>query len=98
MADSHDEAARRIVRKLGGQYDPKSSPDVTRGRARVEVKSTADEITEALRQLGGGTGLGYVALPKPEHKKALERLQGLKTGLMDHDGNIVKSSSRKRSK
>jgi len=53
------------------------------------------KIPEALQQLAGGTGPAFV-LPKPQHKKALARLAGLKTGLMDYQGNITKPSTRKR--
>ena len=95
MAKLHDRAARRIAKKLGGKYDPKRSPDVKGNRGRAEVKSTVAEIPKALRQLGGGPGPAYVALPKSEHSKAKKRLAGLKTGLMDHHGNITKRSTRK---
>lgn len=96
MAKSHDQAARRIANKLKGNYNPLTSPDVKGSRGRAEVKSTAKEIPKALRQLTGGSGPAYVALPKSEHEPALKRLQRLKTGLMDHKGNIAKSSTRKR--
>ena len=96
LAKKHDEAARRISRKVGGIYDPKRSPDVRGGVARVEVKSSASEITKALQQLGGGPGRAYVALPASEHAAAQRRLEGLGTGLMDHKGKIVKRSTRKR--
>jgi len=95
MAKSHDQAARRIAKVFGGRYRPNKSPDVKGPRGRVEVKSTANEITEALRQLGGGSGPAYVALPKPEHPKALKRLEGRKTGLTNYRGNITKPSTRK---
>ena len=95
MADSHDRAARKIARKVNGRYDPKKSPDV-RGPIRVEVKSTADEVSDALQQLGGGAGAAYIALPAKEIPKAKKRLKGLLTGLMDHNGNINKPSTRKR--
>ena len=96
MAENHDRAARRIAKLTGGTYDPTASPDVAGGRAEVEVKSNASEISRALQQLSGGSGPAYVALPKRQHKAALERMQGLKTGLMDYGGNVVKPSRRKR--
>ena len=96
MGRSHDQAARRIANKMGGEYDPTRSPDVRGPRGRVEVKSSADEISEALRQLGGGPGPAYIALPKQEHDAAKERLKGLRTGLMDYQGNVTKRSTRKR--
>jgi len=95
MAKSHDIAARRIARKLKGRYRPKKSPDVKGKLGRAEVKSTVNEISEALRQLGGGSGPAYTVLPKSEHKEALKRLRHRKTGLMDYLGNIIKPSTRK---
>ena len=96
MAKSHDRAANRIARKMGGNYDPSKSPDVKWKLGCVELKSKANEIPKALRQLTGCNGPAYVALPKKERPAALERLDGLKTGLMDLNGNIVKKSSRIR--
>ncbi len=95
MAKSHDQAARRIAKILEGKYRPSKSPDVRGKLGRAEVKSTTNEIPEALRQLGGGSGNAYVALPKPAHSKALRRLSGRKTGLMNYQGKIIKPSTRK---
>lgn len=95
MAKSHDIAARRIARMLKGRYNPSKSPDVKGKLGRAEVKTTANEISGALLQLGGGSGPAYVALPKPEHPKALRRLSGRKTGLMNYQGKIIKPSTRK---
>ena len=96
MAASHDRAANRIAKKMGGSYEPAHSPDVKWKGGCVEVKSSANEITKALRQLSGCRGPSYVALPRKEHPAAIERLDGRKTGLMDHHGNIVKKSTRVR--
>jgi hypothetical protein len=85
-----------VAKKLGGRYVPGRSPDVKGKHGRAEVKSSADEIPKALRQLAGGTGPAFIVLPKPQHKKALQHLADLKTGLMDYQGNIVKPSRRKK--
>ena len=95
MAKSHDVAARRIARILKGRYRPSKSPDVKGKLGRAEVKSTANEIPEALRQLGGGSGPAYIVLPKREHPGALRRLKDRKTGLTNYKGNIIKPSARK---
>ena len=95
MAKSHDQAARRIARILKGRYKPGGSPDVKGKLGRAEVKSTAKEIPEALRQLGGGSGPAYIVLPKREHPEALRRLSGRKTGLMNYQDKIIKPSTRK---
>jgi len=96
MANSHDRAAKLVARKLRGRYNPQTSPDVKGKDGRAEIKSSADEIPKALRQLAGGTGRAFIVLPKPQHKKAQEHLAGLKTGLMDYQGNIIKPSTRKK--
>ncbi len=96
MADSHDQAARRIAKRYGGRYRPTLSPDVKTPKIRVEVKSNADEIPTALRQLGGGKGAAYIALPSAQKKEALKRLSDRKTGLMNMKGDILKSSMRKK--
>ena len=96
MANSHDAAARLVARKLGGEYDPKTSPDVTGKGGRAEIKSSVNEIPEALRQLGGSTGPAFVVLPTSQQKKAMERMKGLKTGLMDYKGKVIKPSTRKK--
>ena len=96
MAKSHDRAAQRIARRYGGRYRPTKSPDVKWPGGRAEVKSTAEEIPEALRQLGGGAGDAYVVLPRSEKRKALKRLKHRKTGLMNYGGNLVKPSTRKK--
>ena len=95
MASAHDRAAKVVARKLNGRYTPGISPDVKGKRGRAEVKSSANEIPKALRQLAGGTGPAFIVLPKQRHKDALKWLAGRKTGLMDYQGNIVKSSTRK---
>ena len=96
MADAHDRAARRVAKILKGEYEPADSPDVRGAKGRAEVKSRAAEITKALRQLGGGPDPAFIVLPKSEHQRAKVRLEGLKTGLMDYNGNIAKPSTRKR--
>lgn len=95
MSESHDRTAKIIARKLMGRYRPGASPDVKGKRGRAEIKSSTNEIPYALRQLAGGSGPAYIALPKREHSKALQRLKGLKTGLMDSRGKITKQSTRK---
>ncbi len=85
-----------MAKKLGGKYTRRASPDVKGKYEWAEVKSSADEIPEALRQLAGSLGWAYIVLPKSQHKKALKRLARLKTGLMDYRGNITKPSTRRR--
>ena len=95
MAILHDRAARLAGRKLSGRYRPGSSPDIKGKKGRAEVKTSSEEIPKALKQLSGGSGPAYIVLPKPQQKKALERLKNRKTGLMDYRGNVTKKSIRK---
>jgi len=94
MTSPHDRAAKLVAKKLKGRHNRATSPDVKGKVGRAEVKTSASEISTALRQLAGGTGPAYVVLPKTEHKEALRRLAHLKTGLMNYRGNIVKKSTR----
>lgn len=96
MTSSHDRAAKLVARKLRGRYNSQNSPDVKGRNGRAEVKSSVDEIPQALRQLGGGSGPAFVVLPASQQKKALKHMAGLKTGLMDYKGNIIKPSTRKK--
>jgi hypothetical protein len=48
MASSHDRAAKLVAKKLGGSYNPRTSPDVKGRGGRAEVKLSVDEIPEAL--------------------------------------------------
>jgi hypothetical protein len=96
MTNSHDRAAKMAARKMRGRYNSQTSPDVKGKGGRAEVKSTVNEISEALRQLGGGKGPAFVVLPKSECKKALKRMADLKTGIMDYQGKIIKPSTRKK--
>jgi len=96
MANSHDRAAKLVAKKLRGRYNPQASPDVKGKDGRAEVKSSVDEISEALRQLGGGSGSALVVLPSSQQKKALKRMTDLKTGLMNYTGKIIKPSTRKK--
>jgi len=77
MAEEHEQAAKRLARKLGTQYDPKRSPDIRGKNVRIEVKSKAYEIPKAIEQLGGGqTRKKYVCLSKNEHEDAKRLLKG----------------------
>jgi len=99
MGKYHDRAARVAANKLGGKYDPTDSPDVKKGACgRAEAKSMASEVPTDLDQLGPGKGRAYVVLPKSEHEKARERLQGTGIGLMDYTGKITKRSRSARKK
>jgi len=96
MSNSHDRAAKQIAKKLHGKYNRAGSPDVKGKYGSAEIKSTTGEIPQALRQLSGSKGPAYIALPKREQNQAARRLAGLKTGLMNYQGKVLKPSSRKK--
>lgn len=98
MSDSrsHKTAANRIAKKLGAEYNPGKGVDVKSRRATVEVE-TPDTVHDGLRQLQGHRGPVYIAgTDKSAVDKALEATKGTTVGVMDNQGNIVKSSSRKK--
>ena len=96
MAEEHEQAAKRLARKLGTQYHPKLSPDIRGKNIRIEVKSKASEIPKAIEQLGGGQlRKKYVCLPKNEHENAKRLLKGSGIGLLDYRGNCTKRPRRK---
>ena len=59
------------------------------------MKTRVEEIPKALQQLAGGKGPAFIVLPKQKIPEAKNCLEGLKTGLMDYNGNIIKPSTRK---
>lgn len=93
----HDIAANRIAKKYGTEYNKGKGVDVNAPRAAVEVE-TAETVKQGLTQLQGFRKPAYIAGPNQEAvKAALERTKGTTVGVMDSHGNILKSSSRKRS-
>lgn len=93
---SHKTTANRIARKLGTAYEPGQGADIQTSRLVVEVE-TAKSVREAPGQLQGYRGPVYIAGVNQEAiERALEVTKGTTIGVMDNQGNVVKSSSRKR--
>ncbi|MCY3808017.1 MAG: hypothetical protein OXG58_01015 [Gemmatimonadetes bacterium] len=97
MASKHDQTARRLARREGVDYNQGQGADIISNRRAIEVE-TASTARDGLRQLQGHRKPVYIAGADEEATKvALEAAEGTTVGVMDSDGNIVKSSSRKRS-
>jgi hypothetical protein len=92
---SHKTTANRIAKKLNAEYNEKKGVDVKSKRATVEVEPP-ETVPEALRQLRGSRGPVYIAGTNKEAvDKALEITKNTTVGVMDNQGNILKSSTRK---
>jgi hypothetical protein len=93
---SHAATVNRIIKKYGGDYSPEKGADVkTPYSGTVEVE-TDKTVSEAPTQLKGYRGPVYIAGTNQEAvKKALEATKDTTIGVMDKEGNIIKSSSRR---
>ena len=91
MAKSkHDKVAERIAKRRGGRYPPQKGADVVNRREAIEVEVDLNRFSEGIRQLQGYRKPRYLAVPNSLVKQAKERTQGLKVGIMDENGKIVK--------
>lgn len=92
---SHKATANRIAKKLKTDYNNGKGVDIKSKKATVEVE-TPETVTQAPSQLRGHRGPAYIAGTNQQAvKKALEITEGTTIGVMDNQGNIIKSSSRK---
>ena len=96
MGSRHDEVARSIAKKFGGEYNPRKGVDIVTGKAAIEVE-TERTISDAKRQLRGHHKPSYIAVTSQRSiDKAVEATQGTTIGVMDPKGKIIKRSTRKR--
>ena len=96
MARKHDKAAKRIAKKLGGEYNRGQGPDVNTSAQATEVETT-NTVRDGLRQLRGFEKPVYIAGADADAtRKALDATNGTTVGVRDQNGNIVKRSTRKR--
>ena len=97
MATKHDKTAQRIAEKERTSYNKGPGPDIKTSRQVTEVE-TIDTIADAARQLQGYKRRVYVAgVDKATTQAALEHYKDTTIGVKDPSGNILKSSSRKKS-
>lgn len=93
---SHKTTSNRIARKLGVDYNNGEGVDIKSTRATVEVE-TLETVQDGIQQLQGHRGPVYIAGTNKEAvQRAIEATEGTTVGVMDNQGNIVKSSSRKK--
>lgn len=96
MGTKHDDAANRIARKKGVEYNRGQGPDVITPGQVIEVE-TAETIGDGFRQLRGFKRPVYIAgADDAATRAAVEAAKGTTVGVMDPQGNIVKRSTRKR--
>ena len=92
---AHKATVNRILQRYGGEYNPEKGADVAMPFGTVEVE-TEKTISEAPTQLQGYRGPVYIAgTNKAAIDKALEVTKNTTIGVMDSQGNIIKSSTRK---
>ncbi len=97
MPSKHDKTAARIARKLDGEYNRGQGPDIITPSQATEVE-TPNTVQDGLRQLKGFRKSVYIAGADAEAtRKALEATEGTTIGVRDHNGKILKRSTRKRS-
>ena len=93
----HNRTAQRIADQKGVPYNQGQGPDIKTPQQVIEVE-TIDTIDDASRQLQGYQRRVYVAgADEAATEAALERYKDTTIGVMDPSGNILKSSSRKKS-
>ena len=95
MAEQHDRIARRIARKLNGDYNSVKGPDIVTPNRVVEVGMDPGMVSEEMKQVARFNKPRYVAGPKRFVNAALESTKGTGIGVMDEKGNIVKRGRAK---
>ena len=94
---SHEDAAKRIAKKVNTEYNFSKGVDIVTTRVAIEVE-TPETISSAFQQLKGHRKPVYIAGTNIEAvKKALEATENTTVGVMDNTGKIIKRSSRKKS-
>ncbi len=96
MASKHDKTAGRLARREGVDYNQGQGADVIGSRRVIEVE-TAATAGDGLRQLQGYRRPVYIAGADAEATEAaLKATEGTSVGVMNSQGKIVKSSTRRR--
>ena len=95
MAKQHDDIARRIAKKVGGNYNPVKGPDIVTPERVIEVGTDPGKVREEMKQVARYNKPRYVAGPKPFVKAALKGTEGTGIGVMDEKGHIVRRGRSK---
>ena len=91
----HDRIARRVARLHGGHV-PAKGADIIAPRMVGEVEVTSGKLGEGIRQLRGYRKPRYLVVPDKLVPEALARTKGLKVGVMDEHGRVVKKAVQPR--
>ena len=95
MTTKHDKTAKHLADKEGVDYNRGQGPDVNSCRRAIEVE-TAETAPDGLRQPQGFRKPGYIAGTDEEATDAAqEATEDTTVGVMDSQGKIVKSSTRR---
>ncbi len=98
MTTTHDKTAGRIAKQHNTEYNKGQGPDIQTKGLAIEVESK-NTVPDAGRQLQGFKKRVYVAGADAETtKRAVERFRNSTIGVMDQKGNILKPSTRGRSR
>ena len=93
---SHKATSNRIAKKYNTDYNNGKGVDIKSTRATVEVEGP-NTVKDAPGQLRGHKGPAYIAGTNAEAvQKAIEITKNTTIGVMDNQGNVVKSSPRKK--
>jgi hypothetical protein len=86
----HDRIAKEIAKKKGTVYHPDQGVDVRTSTQAIEVEVDPATFSEGIRQLQGSQKARYLAVPNKLVKKAIERTDGTRVGVMNERGRIKK--------
>lgn len=96
MASKHDQTAGRLARREGVDYNQGQGADIIGSRRVIEVETVAT-AGDGLRQLQGYRRPVYIAGADADATEAaLKAAEGTTVGVMNSQGKIVKSSTRRR--
>ncbi len=96
MGSRHDEVAKNIAKKFGGEYNPAKGVDIVTESVAIEVE-TERTIARAMQQLQGHRKPSYIAVTDERSvDKAIQATEDTTIGVIDSKGKIVKRSTRKR--
>lgn len=93
----HDRIARRVARLHGGKYALAKGADIIAPRLVGEVEVRSGKLGEGIRQLHGYRKPRYLVVPDKLVRGAQSRTKGLKVGVMDQHGRVVKRAIRSSS-
>ena len=90
---SHKTTANRIAKKMNTEYNDGKGVDIKSTNTTIEVE-IPETVGDALGQLRGHRGPVYIAGTNKEAvNKVLETAKGITVGVMDSQGNIVRTGS-----